>query len=57
VCRVRLTIRCEALEATVMNGLRGRLMDSDLFKLIAAFTAEWNRLRAEAGAMSPVSPQ
>ena len=51
VCGNRLTIRRDALEATVMDGLRGRLMDPDLFKVFAGeFTAEWNRLQAEAGA-------
>ena len=53
VCGNRLTIRRDALEATVMDGLRGRLMDPALFKVFAEeFTAEWNRLQAEAGASS-----
>jgi site-specific DNA recombinase len=51
VCPNRLTIRRDALEATVMDGLRSRLMDPDLFKAFAQeFTAEWNRLQAQAGA-------
>jgi site-specific DNA recombinase len=50
VCRNRLSIRRDALEATVMDGLRTRLMDSDLFKVFAQeFAAEWNRLQADAG--------
>jgi DNA invertase Pin-like site-specific DNA recombinase len=49
VCGNRLTIRRDALEATVMEGLTGRLMDPDLFKVFAQeFAAEWNRLQAEA---------
>jgi hypothetical protein len=35
LCGNRLTIRRDALEATVMDGLRGRLMDPDLFKVVA----------------------
>lgn len=51
VCENRLTIRRDALEATVMDGLRDRLMDPILFKAFAQeFTAEWNRLQAGAGA-------
>jgi site-specific DNA recombinase len=47
----RLTIRRDLLEAIVMDGLRNRLMDPVLFKAFAQeFTAEWNRLQAEAGA-------
>ena len=52
VCANRLTIRRDALEATVMDGLRNRLMDPVLFKVFAQeFAAEWNRLQAEAGAL------
>jgi hypothetical protein len=48
VCGNRLTIRRDALEATVMEGLSTRLMDPDLFKVFAQeFAAEWNRLQAE----------
>ena len=51
VCANRLTIRRDVLEATVMDGLRHRLMDPALFKVFALeFTAEWNRLQAGAGA-------
>ena len=51
VCSNRLTIRRDALEATVMDGLRSRLMDPDLYKVFAQeFAAEWNRLQAGAGA-------
>jgi site-specific DNA recombinase len=51
VCANRLTMRLDALEATVMEGLRSRLMDPALFKVFAEeFAAEWNRLQAEAGA-------
>ncbi len=51
VCANRLTIRRDALESTVMDGLRHRLMDPILFKAFAReFTAEWNRLQADAGA-------
>ena len=51
ICGNRLTIRRDVLEATVMEGLRTRLMDPTLFKVFAEeFAAEWNRLQAEAGA-------
>jgi len=51
VCANRLTIRRDALETIVMDGLRKRLMDPALFKIFAReFAAEWNRLQAEAGA-------
>jgi site-specific DNA recombinase len=51
VCANRLTVRRDALETTVMDGLRSRLMDPALFKVFAEeFAAEWNRLQAEAGA-------
>ena len=54
-CNSRLTVRRDALEATVMEGLRSRLMDPALFKVFAGeFTTEWNRLQAEAGANSAV---
>jgi hypothetical protein len=47
VCANRLTIRRDALEATVMDGLRSRLMEPALFKVFAdEFAAEWNRLQA-----------
>jgi site-specific DNA recombinase len=51
VCANRLTVRRDALETTVMDGLRSRLMDPALFKVFAEeFAAEWNKLQAEAGA-------
>jgi site-specific DNA recombinase len=51
VCANRLTIRRDALEATVMDGLRHRLMDPVLFEAFAReFTAEWNRLQSSASA-------
>ena len=58
VCGNRLTIRRDALEATVMEGLRSRLMDPALFKVFAEeFAAEWNRLQAEAGANLEPHPE
>ncbi len=43
-CTNRLGIRRDVLEATVLDGLKHRLMDPDLFKAFAsAFTAEWNK--------------
>jgi site-specific DNA recombinase len=51
VCGNRLAIRRDVLEATVLEGLRSRLMDPALFKVFAQeFAAEWNRLQADAGA-------
>ena len=48
-CDNLLTLRRDRLESTVLEGLRGRLMDPDLFKAFAAeFTLEWNRLQSEA---------
>ena len=48
-CSNMLTLRRDRLESTVLDGLRERLMDPDLFETIAAeFTREWNRLQAEA---------
>ncbi len=50
-CSNRRTIRRVVLEATVLDSLRGRLMDPGLFKsFVAAFTAEWNRLQGAAAA-------
>ena len=44
-----LTLRRDRPESTVLDGLRERLMDPDLFETFAAeFTREWNRLQAEA---------
>ena len=46
-CSNRLNIRREALEATILAGLRLRLMEPDLVKVFAeAFIAETNKLRA-----------
>ena len=48
-CGNRLTIRREALESTILDGLRARLMDPALYQAFAAeFTAEWNRMQAHA---------
>ena len=50
-CANLLTIRRDVLEATVLDALRHRLMDPELFRVfVAEFTAEWNRLQASAGA-------
>ena len=50
-CPNRLAIRRDTLEATVLDGLRHRLMDPDLFKLfVTEFTAEWNRQQAATSA-------
>jgi len=50
-CSNRLNIRRETLEATVLDGLRPRLMDPELFKEFAAeFYREINRLRAAEAA-------
>ena len=50
-CTNRLAIRRDTLEATVLDGLRHRLMDPDLFKLfVIEFTAEWNRQQAATSA-------
>ena len=50
-CANLLTIRRDVLEATVLDALRHRLMDPELFEVfVAEFTAEWNRLQASAGA-------
>jgi DNA invertase Pin-like site-specific DNA recombinase len=47
-CDNRLNIRRDALEASVLSGLRTHLMDPALFKeFCAEFTAEINRLRME----------
>jgi len=47
-CSNRLNIRRDALEASVLSGLRTHLMDPALFSAFCtAFTAEINRLRME----------
>ena len=50
-CDNRVNIRRDALEASVLNGLRQHLMEPSLFKEFCdEFTREVNRLRMEAGA-------
>jgi hypothetical protein len=50
-CTNLLTIRRDLLEATVLDALRHRLMEPELYAVfVAEFTAEWNRLQADAGA-------
>ena len=50
-CDNRVNIRRDALEASILNGLRKHLMEPDLFKeFCAEFTKEVNRLRMERGA-------
>jgi site-specific DNA recombinase len=45
-CLNRRTIRRDELEATVLGGLRERLMAPDLFKTFAEeFTREWNQIQ------------
>ena len=50
-CDNRVNIRRDALEASILNGLRKHLMEPELFKeFCAEFTKEVNRLRMERGA-------
>ena len=50
-CDNRQNIRRDALEASVLGGLRTHLMDPELFKeFCSEFTREVNRLRIERGA-------
>ena len=50
-CDNRLNIRRDALEASILNGLRQHLMEPALFKeFCTEFTKEVNRLRIERGA-------
>ncbi len=50
-CGNRMNIRRDALEASVLNGLRQHLIEPVLFgEFCAEFTREVNRLRMEAGA-------
>ena len=50
-CDNRLNIRRDALEASVLSGLRTHLMEPELFKeFCGEFTREVNRLRMERGA-------
>lgn len=47
-CSNLLTIRRDVLENTIIDGLKHRLMDPDLFKVfVTEFTAELNRVRRE----------
>ncbi|MFZ2137520.1 MAG: recombinase family protein, partial [Xanthobacteraceae bacterium] len=49
-CNNRINIRRDAIETMVLNGLKHRLMDPDLFKVfVEEFTKEFNRLRAAEG--------
>lgn len=51
ICDNRLNIRRDALEASVLNGLRAHLMEPELFKAFCdEFTREVNRLRIERDA-------
>ncbi len=51
VCGNLLTVRRDVLENALLDGLRHRLMDPELFKEFAAeFYREFNRLRGEEGA-------
>jgi len=48
-CTNRLTLRHDRLEREVLGALKDRLMDPELFRVfVEEFTAEWNRLQAEA---------
>ncbi len=50
-CDNRLNIRRDALEASILNGLRKHLMEPALFReFCAEFTREVNRLRMDRGA-------
>src|SRR5690606_20859521 len=50
-CGNRVNIRRDALEASILNGLKKHLMEPDLFReFCAEFTKEVNRLRMECGA-------
>jgi site-specific DNA recombinase len=48
-CTNLISVRRDRLENTVLEGLRLRLMDPSIYQEFAlAFTAEWNKLQAEA---------
>ena len=50
-CDNRVNIRRDALETSILNGLRKHLMEPELFReFCAEFTREVNRLRIERGA-------
>jgi site-specific DNA recombinase len=49
-CGNRINIRRDAIEAIVLDGLKHRLMDPEMFKaFVKEFTDEFNRLRGSAG--------
>jgi site-specific DNA recombinase len=49
-CNNRLNIRRDAIEKIVLDGLKQRLMDPELFRaFVEEFAAEFNRLRAAEG--------
>jgi len=49
-CSNRINIRRDAIEAMVLDGLKQRLMDPQLFKVfVEEFAREFNRLRAAEG--------
>lgn len=51
ICDNRVNIRRDALEVSILNGLRTHLMEPELLReLCAEFTREVNRLRIERGA-------
>jgi len=52
-CGNRLNIRVEALEDMILDGLRTRLMEPELFKVFCEeFHREMNRLRSDENAAS-----
>ena len=49
MCTVLRTIRKDKLEHQILDALRQRMMDPEIYRAFAAeFTAEWNRLQAES---------
>ena len=50
ICSNRLNIRRDTIEAIVLDGLKHKLMDPNLFKVfVEEFTREFNRLQATEG--------
>jgi len=50
ICSNRVNIRRDAIETMVLDGLKHRLMDPELFKaFVKEFTDEFNRLRGSEG--------
>lgn len=50
-CSNRLTLRHDRPEREVLEALKSRLMAPEIFRrFVDGFTAEWNRLQAEASA-------